>query len=120
MVVSKLKMHGDMALTIWFLAVGAGLPRELKIEGSMAPGMRHANDFLMSLQLSDLARVNSLTSCDIELPALVIGGGLTGVDAATELQAYYMVQIQRVSERYQALASALGQQRLDQQFALND
>ena len=36
------------------VAVGAGLPKELPIPGSMAIGMRQANDFLMALQLMDL------------------------------------------------------------------
>ena len=55
--------------------------------GSLAPGMRQANDFLMALQLSGAARATSLANLQVRLPAVVIGGGLTGVDTATEVQA---------------------------------
>ena len=103
------------------LAIGAGLPRELRIPGAMAPGMRHANDFLMSIHLSDLRSIESLTSFDLELPAVVIGGGLTAVDTATEVQAYYLVQIQRVAERYWELCGGRdGNQQFDSQFAAAD
>lgn len=85
------------------IAVGAGLPRELPIPGSMAPGMRQANDFLMTLQLNGAAKQDSLSTLQVSLPAVVIGGGLTGVDAATELQAFYLVQVERVLARYEAL-----------------
>ncbi len=39
------------------LAVGAGLPKELAIPNSLAPGMRQANDFLMALQLTGAANL---------------------------------------------------------------
>ncbi len=43
------------------LAVGAGLPKELNIPNSLAPGMRQANDFLMSLQLTGAAKTSSFS-----------------------------------------------------------
>ena len=82
------------------LALGAGLPRELPIAGSMASGMRQANDFLMALQLSG-AHKNHLVSLQVDLPALVIGGGLTGVDTATEVKTYYIQQIKMIYSRYE-------------------
>src|SRR5690606_13479944 len=42
-----------MGFDHFVLAVGAGLPKALSIPGSMAPGMRQANDFLMALQLGN-------------------------------------------------------------------
>jgi NADPH-dependent glutamate synthase beta subunit-like oxidoreductase/NAD(P)H-flavin reductase len=98
------------------VAVGAGLPQALPIPGSMAPGMRQANDFLMALQLTGAAKKNSLTNLQVRLPAVVIGGGLTGVDTATEVQAYYITQVEKTLARYETLSKVLGEARLRQQF----
>lgn len=98
------------------IAVGAGLPQALPIENSLAPGMRQANDFLMSLQLTGAAKENSLSSLQIRLPAVIIGGGLTGIDAATEVQAYYLLQIEKVAQRYLQLEAVFGKQRVEQHF----
>ena len=83
----------DMGFHHVVVAVGAGLPKELPIPGSLAPGMRTANDFLMALHLTGAVRDDTLAHLQVELPAVVIGGGLTGVDAATELQAQYVQQV---------------------------
>jgi len=91
------------------VAVGAGLPKALRIPGSLAPGMRQANDFLMALQLGNAAKNNSLTNLQIRLPAVVIGGGLTGIDTATEVQAYYITQVEKILNRYEALTEDLGE-----------
>lgn len=102
-------LHVEDAWALGFhhlaLAVGAGLPRELRIPNSLAPGMRQANDFLMALQLTGAARESSLANLQIRLPAVVIGGGLTGVDAATELQAYYVRQVEKTLRRFEALTA---------------
>lgn len=90
------------------IAVGAGLPKELPIPGSLAKGMRAANDFLMALHLTGAVRRDNIASLEVELPALVIGGGLTGVDAATELQALYIQQVERVLARYEAIVERRG------------
>jgi hypothetical protein len=91
------------------IAVGAGLPQALPIPGSLARGMRQANDFLMSLQLTGAAKRASLANLQVRLPAVVIGGGLTGIDAATEVQAYYVVQVEKLLDRYERLVGALGE-----------
>ncbi len=70
------------------LATGAGLPHTLSIPGAYAPGMIHANTFLMQLHLS--GELTGKLSQGMQLPIVVIGGGLTAVDAATEAQAYYL------------------------------
>ncbi len=90
------------------IAVGAGLPQALPVPGSLAPGMRQAADFLMALQLTGAAKRESLANLQVRLPAVVIGGGLTGVDTATEVQAYYILQVEKTLERYETLAAALG------------
>lgn len=90
------------------IAVGAGLPQALPIPGSLAPGMRMAADFLMALQLTGAAKASSLANLQMRLPVVVIGGGLTGIDAATEAQAYYITQVEKTLERYEALTKAFG------------
>lgn len=83
------------------IAVGAGLPKALPVKNSLAPGMRQANDFLMALQLTGAAKHNHTTTLHVRLPAVVIGGGLTAIDAATEVQAYYIRQVELMAERQQ-------------------
>lgn len=98
------------------LAVGAGLPKAISIPGSMAPGMRQANDFLMALQLGSAAKNSSLTNLQIRLPAVVIGGGLTGVDTATEVQAYYITQVEKILQRFEILSAQQGEETLLKQL----
>jgi len=102
------------------IAVGAGLPKELAIENSMVNGMRQANDFLMALQLTGAGKEDSLASLQVRLPAVVIGGGLTGVDAATECQAYYIRQIERTAKRYKDCCQQLGKEKLRSKFSKHD
>ncbi|HLB56926.1 MAG TPA: FAD-dependent oxidoreductase [Coxiellaceae bacterium] len=98
------------------ITVGAGLPRELSIPNSLAPGMRQANDFLMALQLTGATKKSSMANLQVRLPSVVIGGGLTGVDAATEAQAYYIVQVEKIHQRYYILKSEIGEENLRSRF----
>lgn len=100
----------EMGFDHFVIAVGAGLPKALSIPNSLAPGMRSANDFLMALQLGNAAKSSSLTNLQIRLPAVVIGGGLTGVDTATELQAYYITQVEKILTRYEILCAEQGEE----------
>ncbi len=45
----------------------------------------------------------------VRLPVVVIGGGLTAIDTATESLAYYVVQVEKFLDRYQRLATAIGE-----------
>ena len=99
----------NMGFDHFVIAVGAGLPKALAIPGSLAPGMRQANDFLMALQLGNAAKSSSLTNLQVRLPAVIIGGGLTGVDTATEVQAYYITQVEKTLSRYEKLIAAYGE-----------
>src|SRR5579862_8569414 len=63
----------------------------------------------MALQLGNAAKASSLTNLQIRLPAVVIGGGLTGVDTATEIQAYYISLVEKIRQRYETLVEALGE-----------
>lgn len=106
----------EMGFDHFVVAVGAGLPKALPIPGSLAPGMRQANDFLMALQLGHAAKTSSLTNLQVRLPAVVIGGGLTGVDAATEIQAYYVMQVEKMLTRYEILVKKYGEAHIYQQL----
>ena len=85
------------------LAVGAGLPRVLKIDNSLAKGMKQASDFLMAMQLTGAAKDTSIANLQVRLPAVVIGGGLTAIDTATEVQAYYIKQVEKTLHRVEIL-----------------
>ncbi len=60
----------------------------------------------MALQLGNAAKFSSLTNIQVRLPAVIIGGGLTGVDTATEVQAYYIAQVEKILTRYEKLSNA--------------
>ena len=92
------------------LATGTGLPRVIDIGNSLARGMRQASDFLMALQLTGAHKATSLANLQVRLPAVVVGGGLTGVDTATEVQAYYIQQVEKTLTRFEALAAEQGEE----------
>ncbi len=87
------------------LATGAGRPTVLPMKNNMAQGIRQASDFLMALQLTGAAKRKSLANLQLRLPAVVIGGGLTAIDTATEVQAYYIRQVEKTLARWEALAA---------------
>jgi NADPH-dependent glutamate synthase beta subunit-like oxidoreductase/NAD(P)H-flavin reductase len=91
------------------LAAGAGRPTLLDIPNGLARGVRAASDFLMALQLTGAARRESIANLQIRLPAVVIGGGLTAIDTATESLAYYVVQIEKFLTRYELLCAEHGE-----------
>jgi NADPH-dependent glutamate synthase beta subunit-like oxidoreductase len=45
----------------------------------------------------------------VRLPAIVIGGGLTGVDTATEIFAYYPVQVEKMLGKFETIAEDRGE-----------
>ncbi len=85
------------------LASGAGRPTHVPMPNALAPGVRMASDFLMALQLTGAARTDSIANLQIRLPTVVVGGGLTAIDTATEALAYYPVQVEKFLTRYEAL-----------------
>src|SRR3954470_12020539 len=87
------------------LCAGAGRPTVLDIPNGFARGVRAASDFLMALQLTGAAKRESIANLQIRLPVVVIGGGLTAVDTATESLAYYAVQVDKFLARYEALGA---------------
>lgn len=90
------------------LAAGAGKPTIIDMKNNLARGIRKASDFLMALQLTGAYKKSSLANLQIELPAVVIGGGLTAIDTATELLAYYPVQVEKLAARIHQLTEERG------------
>jgi NADPH-dependent glutamate synthase beta subunit-like oxidoreductase/NAD(P)H-flavin reductase len=91
------------------LCMGAGKPTTLDIPNGLARGVRTASDFLMALQLTGAAKADSIANMQVRLPVVVIGGGLTAIDTATESLAYYVVQVEKFLQRYEILAAEIGE-----------
>ncbi len=104
----------DRAFEIGFdhvaLCAGAGRPTVIPMPNGLAPGVRMASDFLMALQLTGAAKTRSIANLTVRLPAVVIGGGLTAIDTATELLAYYPIQVEKFLSRYETLVAERGQE----------
>jgi NADPH-dependent glutamate synthase beta subunit-like oxidoreductase/NAD(P)H-flavin reductase len=85
------------------ISAGAGRPTIIDMKNNLSRGIRKASDFLMGLQLTGAYKRTSIANLQVSLPAIVIGGGLTAIDTATELLAYYQVQIDKELTRYELL-----------------
>jgi NADPH-dependent glutamate synthase beta subunit-like oxidoreductase/NAD(P)H-flavin reductase len=91
------------------LAIGAGRPTVLELPNGLARGVRAASDFLMALQLTGAAKPDSVANMQLRMPVVVVGGGLTAIDTATESLAYYPLQVEKFLRRYELLAREHGE-----------
>jgi NAD(P)H-flavin reductase len=66
----------------------------------------------MALQLTGAAKSESLANLQIRMPIVVIGGGLTAIDTATESLAYYVVQVEKFLHRYELLVDEVGEREV--------
>ncbi|MBQ4874655.1 MAG: FAD-dependent oxidoreductase [Rickettsiaceae bacterium H1] len=95
------------------LAIGAGSPNIIDIKNNLANGVKMASDFLMSLQLGGAFQAESITNLQIRMPIVVIGGGLTAIDTATEALHYYAVQVEKFASRYNILVKQSGPEYME-------
>ena len=91
------------------IATGAGRPTVIDMKNNLIRGIRKASDFLMALQLTGAFKREALPNLQARVPAVVIGGGLTAIDTATELMAYYPLQVEKTLQQYEILAAELGE-----------
>src|SRR6202047_1007123 len=102
----------DSAFALGFdhiaMCAGAGRPTVIPMKNGLVPGVRQASDFLMALQLTGAAKTDSIANLTVRLPVVVIGGGLTAIDTATEALAYYPLQVEKFVSRYETLAAERG------------
>ncbi len=92
------------------IATGAGRPTIVKMKNNLIRGIRQASDFLMALQLTGAFKRETLSNLQVRLPAVVIGGGLTGVDTSTEIFAYYPVQVEKMLEKFEQITAQFGEE----------
>ena len=92
------------------LCMGAGKPTVIPMKNRLARGVRQASDFLMALQLTGAAKTDSVANLQIRMPIVVIGGGLTAIDTATESLAYYAVQVEKFLNRFEQLVDEHGEE----------
>ena len=98
------------------IATGAGRPTIVPMKNNLIRGIRQASDFLMALQLTGAFKKDTLSNLQVRLPAVVIGGGLTGIDTATELFAYYPVQVEKMLAKYEQVAQEFGEEKVIEHF----
>jgi NADPH-dependent glutamate synthase beta subunit-like oxidoreductase/NAD(P)H-flavin reductase len=98
------------------LCAGAGRPTVIPMQNNLAPGVRQASDFLMALQLTGAAKTDNIANLTVRLPVVVIGGGLTAIDTATESLAYYPVQVEKFLSRYETLVLERGEEAVRGQW----
>jgi NADPH-dependent glutamate synthase beta subunit-like oxidoreductase/NAD(P)H-flavin reductase len=94
------------------ICAGAGKPTLVQMKNNLLRGVRLASDFLMGLQATGAYKTNSLANLQLRLPAVVIGGGLTAIDTATEMQSYYVVQVEKALDRYDRLVGKIGEEAI--------
>ncbi len=113
-------LSAEQALDLGFdhiaVAAGAGRPTIIPMKNNIIRGVRKASDFLMALQLTGAFKGEALANLQAELPAVVIGGGLTAIDTATELAAYYPVQCEKTLARYETLVAEKGAESVRRSF----
>lgn len=102
------------------LATGAGRPKIVETNEILAKGVRQAVDFLMQLHLGGSAHTKAAGRTMLQLPVVVVGAGLTAVDAATEALAYYPGQCALFHGIYQRLLKRYGKAKVEADWDESD
>jgi len=102
------------------LCMGAGKPTVIDMKNGLARGVRQASDFLMALQLTGAAKKESIANLQLRMPIVVIGGGLTAIDTATESLAYYARQVEKFLSRHERLAAERGAAAVEANWSPED
>jgi NADPH-dependent glutamate synthase beta subunit-like oxidoreductase/NAD(P)H-flavin reductase len=107
------------------IAAGAGKPTIVDMKNNLLRGIRQASDFLMALQLTGAFKRGAFANLQVRMPCVVIGGGLTAIDTATEVMAFYPLQVEKILDRYEALCGPSGETAVrrvfdDEELALLD
>ena len=91
------------------IAAGAGKPTIVDMKNNLLRGIRQASDFLMALQLTGAFKRGAFANLQVRMPCVVIGGGLTAIDTATEVMAFYPLQVEKILDRYESLCAQSGE-----------
>jgi NADPH-dependent glutamate synthase beta subunit-like oxidoreductase/NAD(P)H-flavin reductase len=99
---------------------GAGAPKIANLLGNQLPGVRLASDFLMNLQSTGAFRKDLLINLQLLTPIIVIGGGLSAIDAATEAKAYFEAQREKFFKLYNNLVNIYGADKIQKWWTPKD
>ncbi len=102
-------MRGRYGFDHVAIAAGAGKPTIVDMKNNLLRGIRQASDFLMALQLTGAFKRGAFANLQVRMPCVVIGGGLTAIDTATEVMAFYPLQVEKILDRYEALGAESGE-----------
>ena len=94
-----------------FIGFGLGGVNALRAAGEKVPGVSDAVDFI-----SELRQANDLSSVDIGRRVLVIGGGMTAIDAAVQAK---LLGAEEVTICYRRGAEQMGASEFEQDLAVS-
>ncbi len=115
-----MKQVFDLGFDHVALCVGAGKPKIIEMKNFLAKGVKVASDFLMTLQLEGAFLEQSIANLLIRMPIIIIGGGLTSIDAATESLNYYRVQVEKFLKKYELSVKKNGEKYTKQNWTGED
>jgi NADPH-dependent glutamate synthase beta subunit-like oxidoreductase len=97
------------------LCAGAGRPTVIPMKNGWraACGRRPISD---GAAVDRRGQRDSVANLQVRMPIVVIGGGLTAIDTATESLAYYVVQVEKFLARYEALVAELGEREVRERW----